>query len=231
MIFYGYVRISTKHQSLERQIKNLKRFNQDIEIYQEVFTGTELDNRKVYRSLKNRLKVGDTLVFDSVSRMSRNANEGISEYFDLMNKGINLIFLKERYIDTQVYKEQIKINNTLKINDKDLNDTILEGIRLYLKRIAIKQIEIAFKQSEKEVQDLKIRTKEALKIKKEQGVLIGRKFGSKIETAKSKATKKNILKLSKNFNGTLKDKEIIEILKISRNSYYKYKKELSLSNR
>ena len=47
---------------------------------------------------------GDTVVFDSVSRMSRNAEEGFSLYEDLYNKGIQLVFLKEHHIDTKTYK-------------------------------------------------------------------------------------------------------------------------------
>ena len=39
--------------------------------------------------------------------MSRNADEGVATYFDLYDKGINLIFIKEHHIDTATYKESI----------------------------------------------------------------------------------------------------------------------------
>lgn len=227
-MIYGYVRISTKKQSLERQIKNLKKFNSNILIFNEVFTGTKILERKVYSKLKKELKAGDILVFDSVSRMSRNADEGVKEYFELMEQGIELIFLKERYIDTSVYKEQIENNNNLNTDDKDLNNTIIKGIKEYLKLVAIKQIRIAFEQSEKEVQDLKIRTKEALLNKKAQGLILGRKKGSNIETKKAKIMKEKIIKLSKDFEGNLKDCEILELLKLARNTYYKYKREIKI---
>lgn len=238
-MIYGYSRISTKRQSLQRQIDNIKKYgeekNIDIDIYEEIFTGTKTEERKVYQNLKKRLKAGDTLIFDSVSRMSRNAEEGVQEYFDLMEKGINLIFLKERYIDTDVYKEQLERNANIKVNDTDLNETIMRGIREYLKRLAIKQIRIAFEQSEKEVLDLKVRTKEALKKRTLEELrkidinaenILGRKRGTKIETKKSKEMKEKIKKLSKSFGGSLKDIEVIELLKINRNTYFKYKKEL-----
>lgn len=228
-MIYGYCRISTKRQSLQRQIDNMKKYeienNIKIDIFTEVYTGTETD-RKVYQSLKKKLKAGDTLIFDSVSRMSRNAEEGVQEYFELMEKGINLIFLKERYIDTDVYKEQLERNDNIQVNDIDLNETIMKGIREYLKRLAIKQIRIAFEQSEKEVLDLRVRTSEALRVKKAEGVVLGRREGSKIETKKAKEMKEKIKKLSKTFGGSLKDVEVIEILKINRNTYFKYKKEL-----
>lgn len=229
-MMYGYTRISTAKQSLQRQVDNLKKFNSDIEIYQEVFTGTQTDGREVYKRLKGKLKKGDVLVFDSVSRMSRNAEEGIQEYFELMERGIDLIFLKERYIDTAVYKDQIESNQTIKTNDTDLDQTIFKGIREYLERLAKKQIKIAFDQAEKEVKDLQERTKEALKIKKMQGVELGRKAGIQIETKKEKEMRVKIKKLSKDFDGNLKDVEVMELLKLARNTYYKYKKKLSQEN-
>ena len=231
VMIYGYARISTKRQSLQRQIDNLKKYNSSIEIYQEIYTGTEIEERVIYKRLKKKLKIGDILVFDSVSRMSRNANEGIKEYFELMNQGITLVFLKERYIDTTIYQEQLEKNDNIRVDDIDLDDTIMKGIREYLKRIAIKQIKIAFDQSEKEVQDLRVRTKEALRIKKEEGNILGRRFGTKIETKKSKEMKEKIKLLAKDFKGTLKDIQVIEVLKISRNTYFKYKRELRELNK
>lgn len=238
-MIYGYCRISTKRQSLQRQIDNIKKYgeekNIDIDIYEEIFTGTKTEERKVYQNLKKKIKFGDTLIFDSVSRMSRNTDDGVQEYFELMEKGINLIFLKERYIDTDVYKEQLERNDNIQVNDIDLNETIMRGIREYLKRLAIKQIRIAFEQSEKEVLDLRVRTEEALKprtLKELRKVdinaenILGRKRGIKIETKKAREMKEKIKKLSKSFGGSLKDVEVIELLKINRNTYFKYKKEL-----
>ena len=222
---YGYCRVSTKNQNIERQIENILKEFPKAKIYQETFTGTTLD-RKEWNKLKKILKTDDTIIFDSVSRMSRNADEGVKEYMELLDKGVNLVFLKEQYINTEVYQEQLKANESLQIEDIDINETIMRGIREYLKRLATRQIRIAFEQSEKEVLDLKERTKEGLKVAKDKGSLIGRPKGLKIETKKSKEMKLKIFKLSKTFEGNLKDKEILEILKIDKNTYYKYKKEI-----
>lgn len=223
---YGYCRISTKTQSIERQIQNILKEYPGAKIYQEAFTGTTID-RIEWSKLKKALKNGDTIIFDSVSRMSRNSDEGTNEYMELLDKGINLVFLKEQYINTEVYQEQLKANESLKTDDTDLNETIMKGIREYLKRLATRQIKIAFDQSEKEVLDLRQRTKEGLVVAKSKGGQVGRNKGDTFETKKSKETKEKILKYSKDFGGQMNDKEILEdILKISRNSYYKYKKEL-----
>ena len=223
---YAYCRISHKSQVITRQLDNILKDYPSAKIYQEVFTGTTIE-RTEWNKLKKVLKSGDTIVFDSVSRMSRNADEGVNEYMELLERDINLIFLKEPYINTEVYQEQLKANDNIKTNDIDLNDTILKGVREYLKRLATRQIRIAFEQAEKEVQDLRQRTKEGMRVAKSKGNVAGRKEGIKIETKKSKEVKEKILKLSKDFGGNLKDTEVIELLGIARNSYYKYKRELS----
>lgn len=222
---YAYCRISTKSQSIERQVENILKDYPKAKIYQEVFTGTTTD-RKEWNKLKKILKTGDTVVFDSVSRMSRNSEEGISDYMQLLDKDINLVFLKEPYINTEVYQEQLKANDNIKTDDIDLNDTILKGVREYLKRLATKQIKIAFDQAEKEVQDLRQRTKEGMLVAKLKGNIAGRREGTKVETKKAKEVKEEIKKLSKDFNGTLKDVEVMKYLKVARNTYYKYKREL-----
>ena len=148
-MIYGYVRISTKKQVITRQIANILKIYPEAKIYQEIFTGVT-SNRPEWNKLKKIVKKGDTIIFDSVSRMSRNAMEGIEEYFNFFEKGIELIFLKEQYINTELYKEQLKLNKNLSVEDKDLNDTIIKGIREYLIKLAEKQIIIAFNQSEKE---------------------------------------------------------------------------------
>lgn len=224
-MIYGYVRISTKKQVITRQIANILKIYPEAKIYQEIFTGVT-NNRPEWNKLKKIVKKGDTIIFDSVSRMSRNAMEGIEEYFNFFEKGIELIFLKEQYINTELYKEQLKLNENLNVEDKDLNDTIIKGIREYLIKLAEKQIIIAFNQSEKEVQDLRERTKEALSERKKQGIVLGMKKGTTFETKKSKEMKVQIEKLSRHFNGNLKDSEVISLLKLSRGTYYKYKKEI-----
>lgn len=219
---YGYSRISTNKQSITRQNRNILDSYPNAEIKQEVFTGTTTD-RPVWSKLFKNAKEGDTIVFDSVSRMSRNAEEGFKEYMTLYKRGIELVFIKEPHINTQTYKKaltnQIGLTNT-KI------DKILEGVNAFLEELAKEQIEIAFQQSEKEVMDLRQRTKEGLITAKANGKQVGRVVGSKIETKKAIENKAKIIKLSKSFNGTLKDTEVLELLNIDRGTYYRYKKQI-----
>ena len=94
--------------------------------------------------------------------------------------------------------------------------------------VAKEQIKLAFLQSEKEVQDLRQRTREGLITAKLNGKQVGCVKGTKLTTKKSIEAKKQIRKYSKDFEGTLKDTEVMKLIGISRNSYYKYKRQLNM---
>ena len=222
MCVYGYCRISTKQQSIERQIRNIKACYADAVIVTEVYTGTRQD-RPEWNKLYKRVKAGDSIVFDSVSRMSRNAEEGFNLYEELYNKNIELVFLKEPHINTSTYKKALQNNISLTGTNVDY---ILEGVNKYLMTLAKEQIRIAFEQSEKEVQDLHQRTKEGIETARLNGKQIGQKQGAKLITKKSIEAKKQIFKHCKDFDGSLSDIDCMKLTGLARNTYYKYKKEL-----
>lgn len=221
---YGYCRISTKKQSIERQERNILKEYADAIIIKEAYTGTKVYGRKEFEKLLKTVQTGDTIVFDSVSRMSRNADEGIKLYMELYDKGIHLVFLKERYIDTEIYQNNLKDKIELTGTDED---EIFKGINNYFRKLAEKQIRIAFEQAEKEVKDLQERTKEGLLTAKLNGKQLGNEVGTKLITKKSIKAKEEIRAKSKDFYGTYTDKDLIKVLEISRNTFYKYKKELA----
>lgn len=220
---YGYCRVSTQKQSLERQVRNIKQEYKDAVILQEAYTGTKIEGRKEFNKLLRTVKEGDTIIFDSVSRMSRNAEEGYKLYEELYNKGVELVFIKEPHINTTTYKQAL--NNNVKLTGTNV-DYILEGVNKYLLALAKEQIKIAFEQSEKEVKDLQQRTKEGIETARLNGKQIGRQEGVKVTTKKSIEAKKQIQEYSRAFNGSLKDADCIKLIGIDRKTYYKYKKEL-----
>lgn len=85
---FGYARISTPKQNIDRQVRNILALYPDAEIIREVFTGTKFQGRKEFDKLINRIHSGDTIVFDSVSRMSRNAEEGFLMYEELFRQSV-----------------------------------------------------------------------------------------------------------------------------------------------
>lgn len=111
-------------------------------------------------------------------------------------------------------------------NDKVSRADGTDALNVYVMDLAEKQIKLAFEQSEKEVEDLRKRTSEGLVTAKMNGKQVGRVPGRKYESQKSKVAKERIRKISKTFEGNLSDAECIEMLNISRNSFYKYKAEM-----
>lgn len=222
MSIYGYARISTNKQSIERQIRNIKREYSEAVILQEAYTGTKID-RKEWNRLYKTVKSGDTIIFDSVSRMSRNADEGFEVYQTLYNRGVNLVFLKEPQINTDTYRNALE--NSIPMTGTAV-DCILAGVNQYLMVLAKEQIRLAFEQAEKEVEHLHQRTREGIQTAKLNGKQIGQPQGAKLTTKKSIAAKEIILKHSKDFGGTLSDGEVMTLTGLARNTFYKYKREL-----
>ena len=220
---FGYCRISTGRQNIERQERNIKTAYPNAVIVKEVYTGTKFQGRKELEKILDKVQAGDTIIFDSVSRMSRDAEEGFQLYEELFHRDISLVFLKEPHINTETYKRAVmnQINMT-----GDKIDLILEGVNQYLMELAREQIRIAFEQAEKEVSDLHQRTKEGIETARLNGRQIGQRKGTTYETRKAKAAKDSILRHNKSFGGSLTDEETMKQAGISRKSFYKYKREL-----
>lgn len=230
MVTYLYCRISQKKQNIERQKRNLKEAFPTGVIVEEAFSGTTLA-RPEWAKLCNRVAAGDTIAFDSVSRMSRNAEEGAEIYQELYSRGVNLVFLKEPHINTDVYREKTKrhverITETGSAATDKLINSVIDALQEYSTDLAKEQVRIAFEQSEKEVRDLQQRTKEGLQTARLNGKTLGTAPGSTWETKKGKEAKKKILKYSSAFDGSNNDTETIKLVGCSKKSFYKYKKEL-----
>ena len=235
MSTYGYCRISRKSQNIERQERNILAVYPDAYILKEAFTGTKIQGRKTLDKLLRIVKEKDNIVFDSASRMSRNVDEAIELYEQLFNRNINLIFLKEPHINTDTYKKalerqiQINVNTGNAATDKLINE-IVEALNKFTLELAKEQIRLVFAQAQKEVDDLHQRTAEGIMTARLNGKRIGLKKGTKIITKKSLEAKKQIQKYSRDFEGSLKDTEVIKLVGVSRNSFYKYKSEMKKEN-
>lgn len=220
---YGYARVSTPSQNIDRQIRNILVACPEAAIYKEIFTRTTFYGRKEWNKLIKAIKAGDRIFFDSVSRMSGDEDEGFELYQELFQKGVDLVFLKEPHINTEVYRSALK--NQIELTGTDV-DYILEGVNKYLMALAKEQIRLAFQQAEKEVTDLRQRTKEGLETARLNGKHIGIEKGRKLVTKKSVEAKKVILKHNKAFGGTLTNEETWKLAGITKTSFYKYKEEL-----
>ena len=109
----------------------------------------------------------------------------------------------------------------------EIADEFIKAINNVLMILAKKQIYLSFEQAQKEIDDLHKRTSEGIKTAKLKGKHIGRPVGAEIISKKSISAKQTILQHSKDFSGTLNDADVLKLIgNISRNTYYKYKKEL-----
>lgn len=242
MSVIGYVRVSTGKQEIKRQITAIKKEYPDISIVEERFTGKTSDRPK-WASLMKKLKAGDTLVFESVSRMSRNSREGYADYTDLYDRGVKIVFVSQHEIDSDMYKSalQKQIDLTVQTGDGAVDvcvNAILAAVDNLVLELRARQFEAAFISSEYEVTEKNRSTAQgvqlAIKRYDEEELLglphkkkrPGRQTGAQIETAKAKTAKEVIRKHCIDFGGTLSDTDVIKLAGCSRNSYYKYKREL-----
>lgn len=236
VVEYAYCRISTPKQNMARQERNILSSYPDAHIVRETYSGTKIYCRKEWNRLYQQIKKDCTdknvrVIFDSVSRFSRNADEGCALYEELFNMNVELIFLKEPHINTAVYRQalrnqiEIKLNTGNKATDEFVN-SIVDALNKYTIDLAKAQVRIAFEQAEKEVQDLHQRTKEGIQTARLNGKQIGAIAGKKLTTKKSIEAKEKIKKYNKDFFGTLNNEETWTLIGISKMSFYKYKKEL-----
>lgn len=222
MKVFGYARVSTAKQDLQRQIRNILREAPEAEIITEKYSA-RTQARPEWRKLFASLQAGDTLILDSVSRMSRSEEEGYKEYLELYERGVTLKFISEPHINTDTYKAALK--SAVPMTGGAV-DCILEGVNQYLKILAGEQVKLAFRQAQKENEDRSRNTKQGIETARREGKQIGQKQGAKLTTQKSRDAKRLILQHCKDFGGSLSDSECMALAKIARNSFYKYKREL-----
>lgn len=116
--YYSYMRISTKidreKQKYTRQEKALARYAEDNKIeyvfqFKEDVSGKSFKNRAEWQRLEKIVQPGDTVVFKDISRFTREAEAGYTKYMELMNKGVNLVFIDNPTISTDYIRELLHI--------------------------------------------------------------------------------------------------------------------------
>ncbi|MEB9506412.1 recombinase family protein [Bacillus anthracis] len=150
----GYVRVSSKDQNEERQIVNMRKNGIDErDIFIDKKTGSNMD-RENYQAMKRYARSGDTIVFDSLTRLGRTMNDILEEFKYYEEQKINLEFLKEPFINVTY-------------SGNATNDVIQSAIQK-----ATATILSAF--AEKERQDIRQRQAEGIALAKSQGKHLGR---------------------------------------------------------
>ena len=149
---YGYARVSTIAQNLDRQLDELTRLGIDEnQIYTDKESGKDFD-RKNYKKLVRKLKPGDVLFIKSIDRLGRNYNMVLDEWrFLIKEKGIDIVVI-----------------------DMPLLDTRIEGKNLVGKFIADVVLQVLSFVAENERETMRQRQSEGIRMAKARGVIFGR---------------------------------------------------------
>lgn len=148
---YGYIRVSTKEQNIDRQLNCMYAQGLDNKsIFIDKQSGKYFD-RNEYQKLKNMLKSGDLLIIKSIDRLGRNYDMIIDEWRILVNI----------------------LNVDIQVLDMPLLDTRAEGRNLIGKFISDIVLQILSFVAENERNNIKLRQAEGIKIAKEKGKHLG----------------------------------------------------------
>lgn len=151
---FFYARVSSKDQSLERQITAAKELEiQDEYIFIEKASGKDF-KRPEYQLLKRMFREGDVLYIKSLDRLGRNKQMILDEWQELIKiKKIDIVVLDMPLLNTMRYKNMNGLENLI-------SDIILQLLS-YM--------------AEDERRRIKERQKEGIKIAKDNGIKFGRK--------------------------------------------------------
>ncbi len=147
-MIYGYARVSTKEQNLDRQIVELEKYTKTI--YFDKLSGKDFE-RKEYQKMIKKLKKGDLVIIKSIDRLGRNYDLIIEEWQRITKKiGADIKVLDMPLLDT---------TQTQELTGKFISDLVLQ-ILSYV--------------AETERRNIKQRQAEGIKIAQEKGIKFGR---------------------------------------------------------
>ena len=151
-MIYAYIRVSTRHQNIDRQYEEIKTLDiDDRHIYIDKESGKDFDRTK-YQKLIKKLKKDDLLIVKSIDRLGRNYHMILEEW-------------------ARITKE---IEADIKVLDMPLLDTRIEGKNLVGKFISDIVLQVLSFVAENERINIKQRQAEGIRIAKEKGVKFGR---------------------------------------------------------
>lgn len=172
---YGYMRISTKEergkQQYTRQEQALNRYEKEtgeefVLVFKEDQSGKTFKNRTQWKKLESIVQSGDCIVFKSIDRFTRNVDEGLEKYMDLMQKGVTLCFLDNPTLSTDYMK------NLLNIAANQEDRIAKESLTFIARILLIAELDRA----EKERQTISKRTKDGMAARKAEAEAAGKEW-------------------------------------------------------
>lgn len=194
-MIYAYIRVSTKHQNIDRQYEEIKALDIDDKyIYIDRESGKDFDRTK-YQKLIKKLKKDDLLIIKSIDRLGRNYHMILEEW-------------------SRITKT---IGADIKVLDMPLLDTRIEGKNLVGKFISDIVLQVLSFVAENERTNIKQRQAEGIRIAKEKGVKFGR--------PKAVLPPNTNEILDKYINKEINNIEAAKLIGISRGTFFRLVKE------
>jgi len=198
-MIYAYIRVSTKHQNIDRQYEEIKALNiDDKHIYIDKESGKSFDRTK-YQKLIKKLKKDDLLIIKSIDRLGRNYHMILEEWSKITKT----------------------IGADIKVLDMPLLDTRIEGKNLVGKFISDIVLQVLSFVAENERNNIRQRQAEGIKIAKEKGVKFGR--------PKVNLPPNTNDVLDKYFNKELTNIEAAKLIGVSRGTFFRLVKERKIN--
>lgn len=200
-MIFGYARVSSKDQNMERQLKELESYGCE-RIYQEKQSGKDF-SRPVYLEMRSKMRFGDVLVVHDLSRFGRNKEEIRNEWKKLIEEEIDIVVLNMPILDTRKYKE-------------------LEGMGQLVSDIVLTLLSWMV---DEERQRIRTAQREGIEIAKSQGKFRGgkKKYHANA-TGKDKVIYDRIVELLKSGKSVM---DIHREVDVARNTIYGIKRELN----
>ena len=158
---FGYLRISTKEerrkQKFTRQEHALKSWcaenNEEIperRIYRDDASGKNF-NRASWKEMEQDVQAGDTIIFKDICRFTRERDNGYKKYMELLNRGIELIFLDNPTLNTEYIKSMQNSAEKMK------RENIVGGMTLefVIRLLLVTELDKAEKERETTVKRIK----------------------------------------------------------------------------
>lgn len=117
---FGYARVSTDAQSLDRQVDALNKYGVD-DLLTEKMTGTKRSRPELDRLIDDKMREGDTVVIESLSRLGRSTKDLLTLVELFNERGVKLVSLKENIdISTATGKMLLTVLSALCQFERDL---------------------------------------------------------------------------------------------------------------
>ena len=223
---FAYMRISTKEergkQKFTRQEQAIERWQTennaeitDRRTYKDDASGKSFD-RKAWKELESDVQMGDTIIFKDVCRFTRERDNGYKKYMELLNKGVEMVFIDNPTLNTEYIKS---MQNSA---DKMKEENIIGGMTLefVIRLLLVTELDRAEKEREITV----------------KWITDGIKASSKKSGRKTGQLDKMTPELQKDIEKFLTDRSIRQIdlmnkYHISRNTLKKYIEYIAKKNR